>query len=261
MKSALAVDIGILGSFPSSNSSSNARASRRDRHPDWHVFPGQPLESPHTQTTWRALAGPHGQQTHLPNNLCACSIYRRVNIMLSQRACNHTWHNTLILTPQPCHLSSHTGRHPHPREGWWSHRADLRDPSGHRQGPRRLLPEVYVLHVSPAVLEYQYLTSLAFFCYCHLQTSTKPRRRRSRTSFSRTTVPFSSLTRVARKPRSSVVARPALVSRSRTVKRYLHSGRARSRGSSFSCRYHALHCWCCSLLGFINRAAQVLVVW
>jgi hypothetical protein len=33
-------------------------------------------------------------------------------------------------------------RHPRPRLRWWSHLPGLRHPSGHRQVPRRLLPEV-----------------------------------------------------------------------------------------------------------------------
>jgi hypothetical protein len=42
-----------------------------------------------------------------------------------------------------------TGRHPHPRQGRWPHRADLRDPSGYCQVDRRLLPEVYVNCLDP----------------------------------------------------------------------------------------------------------------
>ena len=124
--------------------------------------------------------------------------------------------------PRPRALRQHG--HPHPREGWRLHVADLRHPPGHRQVGGRLLPEMCaspsdttaLRRPSPRPLAPSPLTLT--LSPPPPQTSTRPPRRRSRRSCRRTTAHCWSPTPAAASRRSSAVRAPARGAKSRTVK-------------------------------------------
>ena len=123
--------------------------------------------------------------------------------------------------PRPRALRQHG--HPHPREGWRLHVADLRHPPGHRQVGGRLLPEMCasprettaLRRPPPAPSPSPSPSSSPSSSY---QTSTRPPRRRSRRSCRRTTARCWSPTPAAASRRSSAVRAPARGAKSRTVK-------------------------------------------